>query len=108
VHVDEIAFEEYRALLGELRARGVRLVAVVPPTIEDLIGPRRDRMTRYARRVLALFSPEDLVVDFDRPEHAALRSDPGNFRDGVHLSSRGAQSVVRALDARLLAWRGKP
>jgi hypothetical protein len=103
IQVDEVAFREYAELLAELRRQGVRVVPVVPPTMEELIGPRRSRMTRYSRRILALFSATEPLVDFDAPQLAPFRRDRANFRDGVHLSSQGAAAVIKLLDARLLA-----
>jgi hypothetical protein len=105
VHADDGAVAEYGTLVGELRAGSVRLVAVVPPTYEPLLTPKREALDRYARRILSLFSPGDLVVDFNAPEYAAFRADVKNFRDGVHLSRRGATEVVHLLNQRLLASR---
>jgi len=105
VTIDPVALGEYRDLIATLRARGVKLVAVVPPLYEGLLAPRRERFARYASRLLALFAPGDLVIDFNGPEFAAFRADPANFRDGVHHSRRGAAEIVRAIDARLRSWR---
>ena len=101
IHVDRAALDEYAALVAELRAHQVKLVAVIPPTLEELLAPRRAEMDRYAQLVLALFLPDDLVVDFQSPEHFTFRQDRRNFRDGVHLSSRGAAQVVHLLDERM-------
>jgi hypothetical protein len=101
IAIDPVALEEYRVLVGELRARGVRLVAVVPPLYEPLLAPTRDRLDRYTKRVLGLFSPADLVVDFNAPEYLAFRQDAANYRDGVHLTRRGSDEIVRLLDARI-------
>jgi hypothetical protein len=101
IQVDQVAFDEYRALVDELHQRGVTVVAVVPPTMESLLAPRRERMNRYVKRMLTLFSPGDLVVDFGAPEFASFRTDTANFRDGVHLSYQGAAAVIRSLDERL-------
>jgi hypothetical protein len=101
VHVDEAAFEEYRALVGELRAHGVKLVAVVPPTMDELLEPKRAAMDRYTARMWTLFSPGDRLIDFNGPAYAAFRRDRGNYRDGVHFSRRGATAIVELLDRNL-------
>lgn len=103
VHIDETALEDYRALVSELRAHGVKLVAVVPPTMEELLEPKREAMDRYTARMWTLFSPGDRLIDFNGPEYAAFRRDHGNYRDGVHFSRRGAAAVVELLDRRLKA-----
>jgi hypothetical protein len=107
IHVDEAAFEEYRALVSELRAHGLRLIAVVPPTRDDLLEPKRAAMDRYTARIWALFSPGDRLIDFNGPEYAAFRRDRDNYRDGVHFSRRGAAAMVELLDRQLLAWRAQ-
>jgi len=107
VQINEAAFAEYGALVGELRRRGAKLVPVVPPTREDLLEPKRAALGRYLDRMLTLFSPEDVLIDFNAPEYASFRREPSYFRDGVHLTPRGAVEVVRLLDQRLVAERGR-
>lgn len=103
--VDEVAFEEYRALTRALRGRGIALVGVVPPTAEALLAPKRAAMDRYVARVRGLFSGDELVVDFNGPEYLSFRAYAGNYQDGVHLSAAGARKVVAMLDQRLLATK---
>jgi hypothetical protein len=105
VHVDQMAFDEYRTMVGELRAHGLRLVAVIPPTIDELLAPRRARMDRYNQRLLALFSsPGDLIIDLNAPDLGAFRHDRINYRDGVHLSVQGAAAIMQVLDRRITDW----
>ncbi len=98
-HVDETAFDEYRALVGELHQRGLQVAAVVPPTMDELLEPKREAMDRFVGRMLTMFAPQDLVIDFDAPRYAPFRRERGNFRDGVHLSRAGAAEVVRLLES---------
>jgi hypothetical protein len=101
-HVDDGAFAEYRALVSELRQHGVKLVAVVPPTLEELLAPSRDAMNRYVSLMGTMFTPQDTLIDFNAPRYEAFRRERGNFTDGVHLSRTGAAEVVRLLNQRLL------
>jgi hypothetical protein len=103
VHVDETAFAEYRDLVAELRAKGIALAAVVPPTTEPLFEQRRAEMGRYVARMRALFAPSDVFLDLSTPEHADLQRDPTNFKDGVHLTASGARKIVALLDQALAA-----
>lgn len=106
-HVDEVAFEEYRSVVDALHRRGVKVAAVVPPTVEDLLEPRREAMDRYVRRMWTLFSPDDVLIDLNAPDVAAFRRDKSHYRDGVHLSRAGAVEVVKLLNARLLAVKAQ-
>jgi hypothetical protein len=108
-HVDEVGFDEYRALIVRMRGQGLRLAAVVPPTLAELLEPKREAMDRYVERMRTLFTPEDAFIDFNAPRYEAFRRERSNFRDGVHLSFTGAAEVVRLLDERLresLGWAG--
>jgi hypothetical protein len=108
VEIDPVALEEYRGLVAALRARGVRIAAVVPPTTAPLLEPHRARLDNYVRKMLATFAAEDRVIDLNGPGFAAFRADPTNYRDGVHLTRRGARQVVAEIDRRLLgAPRGR-
>jgi hypothetical protein len=102
VHIDPVAFGEYRAMVDELHALGVKVAAVVPPTSAALLEPHRTRLDGYVQRALTLFSPQDLVIDFNGPAYASFRADPANYRDGVHLTRRGAAELIRMLDQALL------
>jgi|HubBroStandDraft_4_1064222.scaffolds.fasta_scaffold288801_1 hypothetical protein len=107
IAIDAPAFEEYRALVAELRRSGVKLVVVVPPTQEALLQPKREALGRYLDRMRTLFSPEDVEVDFDAPAYEPFRVDRSNFTDGVHLTTRGAVEAVRLLDERMQAERAR-
>ena len=108
VAVDPIALDEFRSILAMLHARGVKVVAVVPPTAAPILEPHRARLDGYVARMRALFSPEDLVVDLHGPDYAAFRADPDNYRDGVHLSKRGASAVLRTVDPLMLPGSASP
>ena len=103
VHVDEVAFEEYRTLVGELRAHNVKIIALMAPTMEDLLEPKRAAMDRYQERMRTLFVPGDLVIDFNAPEYAELRRDRTNYQEGVHFSRKGAAAMVKLLNQRIVA-----
>jgi hypothetical protein len=100
-HVDEVAFEEYRALVSMLHQKGLKVVMVSPPLAETLLESRREAMDHYLTRMRAMGAPEDVLLDFNTSEDAPFRRDPTNYLDGVHLSDKGAAEVVRLLDRRL-------
>ncbi len=102
-HVDEAAFKEYGELVRELHDKGVRVVMVSPPLQEDLLQPTREAMDHYMSRMRTIFAPEDLLIDFNTADYAPFRRDQSNYKDGVHLTRKGAAEVVSQINQRLLA-----
>jgi hypothetical protein len=97
-YIDPDAIIDFRALIAELRGQGARLLVVVPPFSEELLRPKRQEFARYLNHILPIFSSQDEVIDFNVPEFDAFVRDDQNFRDGIHLSSRGARTVVAVID----------
>src|ERR1039457_3078795 len=82
--VDPVAMQAQRDLVADLRARGVRIVFIVPPTSEHLLATRRASMERYLLRMRSEIGAADLWLDFMSPEGEAFRQARANFSDGVH------------------------
>jgi len=99
--VDHAAMRELEELVSWLHERGVRIVAVVPPTEAGLLARRRAELGRYTAKVTRLLSAQDLVVDFNGAGFESFRSAGANYKDGVHLTRQGAARLVQLLDERL-------
>jgi hypothetical protein len=98
VAVDPVALDELRSIIATSHARGVRLVAVVPPTAAWILEPHRARLDGFVTRMRPLFSPQDTIIDLHGPSYAEFRADRSNYRDGVHLSKKGADAVIGTID----------
>lgn len=102
-HVDARALAEYAGLLEQARQAKVRIVGVIPPVEEAFGRPRQGFLQDYYRQVLPLFRNDEPIIDFNTPEDLPMRSAPGNFTDGVHLSRATAAGTVSLLEQRLRA-----
>jgi hypothetical protein len=102
--IDPAAWRAYFDLVGYLRAHGVKVVFIVPPTSEQLLSTKRPALSRYLERVHSEVGTGDLWIDFMSPEQEALRRTPANFSDGVHLTSSGAKQVVSVINTTLNQW----
>jgi hypothetical protein len=101
--VDPVALDEYRALLDLARAKGAKVVAIVPPFYQPKLDAVGAEYAAYQAKLMPLFGPSDIVVDLNTSAYRALREDPANFHDHTHLSPRGADQVMDALAAALRA-----
>ena len=102
--VDPVALRAYGDLVASLRARGVQIVFIVPPTSEYLLQTKRAPMERYLLRMHSDVGIESLWIDFLSPEGEAFRKTRANFSDGVHLTPDGAKQVVAQINAAVNRW----
>ncbi|HWA74801.1 MAG TPA: hypothetical protein VG937_20805 [Polyangiaceae bacterium] len=99
--VDPLGFADFVALVREAHAHAEQVVAMIPPYARPVWEAQRTFLTRYAKSALAAFQPDDIVVDFNRPEYAAFQNEPTNFADGTHISSEATSFLTKEL-ARLV------
>ena len=99
---DPQAIEDYRALVEELQARGVRVVYVVYPLYTPAYDFNRDALFAYRRSFSATLPPAP-ILDLNEPEYKAFRDDPGNYIDEIHLSRTGADKLTDILNTRMHA-----
>jgi hypothetical protein len=102
--LDPLALQARQDLIAALRAHGVKLVFVVPPTSEQLLQTKRAQMERYLRRMRAEIGPGGLWIDFLSQEYTDLCAKGANFSDGVHLTADGARQVVAYMDTAVNRW----
>ena len=103
-YIDEIAMSNYKALVDELHAARIPIVYVVPPLWQPIFASKADAFASYSRGILANKSDRDLIIDFTSDEFAGFRRDPGNFKDGVHLTNQAAREVIAQINARIDQW----
>jgi hypothetical protein len=102
--VDPVAWQAHQDLVANLRARGVQIVFIVPPTSEHLLETKRAPLARYLDRMRSAIGAGDLWVDFLAPEGEAFCKNRANFSDGVHLTPDGAKQVVAQINAAVNRW----
>jgi hypothetical protein len=95
--IDPIAFADLGDLIRTARNRSDRLVIFYPPIPAPILAIRSKEFMEYTGTMNQLVDPKDVVVDFNAPEYENMRADYRNFVDAVHLSSRGAQQLMREL-----------
>ena len=85
---DAKALEDYRIMIQELQAHGVRVVYTVAPHYGLDLGGAREVIAENVREFLAVMPPAP-VIDFTDKQYAALDNDPNNMIDEDHLSLTG-------------------
>jgi hypothetical protein len=97
---DPRAVADYRGLVEDLIAHGVRIIYFYYPLLESNYQYNHEEMARYVQSV-AQNMPSEPFIDFNSPEYVSFRSDVGNYVDGIHLSRKGAETLSRLLDQRI-------
>lgn len=105
IELDPIAVEQYRMAIAELHAQNIRVVFVIPPTVERIFALKRKEFLEYNRIIMEGAARGDLVIDFTTDKYREFRADETNFSDGVHLTRPGAARLVALLDEQLEALK---
>jgi hypothetical protein len=102
--IDGPAMASYRALVDELHASNIQIIYVIPPVLQSIYLPKAGAFANYSQAVLENKRAGDRIIDFTSNEFVDFRSNPGNFKDGVHLTNQSAQEVVTIINARVTQW----
>lgn len=103
-NLDPVALRAYLDLVADLRARGVKLVFIVPPTSEQLLRTKRVPLERYVRHMRSEIGTGDLWIDFMSTEYQEVCNDSSNFSDGVHLTKGAAGRVIGHVNTAVNRW----
>jgi hypothetical protein len=96
-HIDPDALSELDRIIAEARRGSRRLLIFYPPTPAPVLAVCSAEYARYREAINAAVRAGDILVDFNAPSYASLRSDYRNFTDAVHLSNAGAGLVLAEL-----------
>ena len=102
--IDASGMRDYTALVNELHAKNIPIVFIVPPISENLFEGRRKGFDQYSQLMLNMSGPQDRLIDFSGDDFKNFRSDPKNFKDGIHMTDIGAATVTGTINDRLTAW----
>ena len=94
--LDPVAVDSYMEMLGALRARGVRIVYVIPPLYEPFRTLNAAAFNDYKQSMHRIL-PQAPIIDLNGPDFASFRSDTSNYLDCFHLTAEGAAKVDRYL-----------
>jgi hypothetical protein len=95
-HFDPTALDDYRGMVQDLRDRGSTVVYLIPPIYRQLYDLNKASYEIYKRTLLQQL-PRGSVIDFNASEYATLTSDPNNYFDCFHLTSKGAATFSTLL-----------
>jgi len=102
--IDGPAMASYRTLVDELHASNIQIIYVIPPLLQSIYLSKAGAFAIYSQAALENKREGDRVIDFTSDEFVDFRSNPGNFKDGVHLTNESAQEVVTIINARVNQW----
>ena len=94
---DPIALEAFRQTLDELRSRGTRLIFLQTPVYEPIYQKHKAQFDRFYGSFTLRHADEPLI-DFNAPQYAAFRSDPGRWVDPPHLNDASAVEISAELN----------
>lgn len=97
---DPKAVADYRALVEELNARGVRTVYVIWPLWGPSLAHNKSEFAEYMK-TLPQNLPAEPTIDFNTPEYAYFRDDDSNYFDEIHLTRAGSDKLTLILNERM-------
>lgn len=100
--IDEVAYRELASLLDLARSRKIQIFAFYYPYFLERFN--EPRFNSYKSRIDKLFTPRDLVWNFNEDRYLAFRSDPDHYFDGAHLSGSGADGLIHEIKRKLDAF----
>jgi hypothetical protein len=96
-HIDPVALAGLDQVLTTARRRSQRLLVFYPPVPAPVLAVRSAEIARYRDTIDSVLHPGDMLVDFNDPKYASLRSDYTNFLDAVHPSESGVALIMSEL-----------
>jgi hypothetical protein len=101
VSQDPKALGDYRGLVDDLTAHGVRVIYFYYPFSEWNYQYNHEGLVSYVQAVARNMPPEP-TIDFNSPQYEFFRNDATNYVvDAIHLSPKGADTLTRLLNRRL-------
>ncbi len=106
MNIDEEAYFDLGELLSFTRAAGVQIFAYYYPKAKAAYDVVEDEYAVFKGRVDELLNDDDVVIDFNTSDFDDLRTDYDSFRDGYHLTPKGADVVLATLSHTINAFYG--
>ena len=97
---DPQAIEDYRVLIQELEAHGVRVIYVVYPVYTPAYDFNRNALLAYRSNFPATLPPAP-IHDLNQPHYNSFRDEASNYIDEIHLSRTGADKLTDILNVRM-------
>ena len=100
VDKDPVALEDYRGLVEDLGAHGVKVIYVTYPLYAPFYAVNAEVLAAYSKEIAEMM-PAGPMIDFNTPEFAEFRGDATNYVDKIHLSAAGSEKLTRIINERM-------
>ena len=97
--IDKIAYNELSEILTLSRIKGVKIFGYYHPYYIEKYNERR--FQTYKEIIDKLFNENDVVWNLNDEKYMVFRSDPSNYYDRSHFSSKGTHYVIREISNQL-------
>ncbi len=99
--LDAAEVKDMYELLGELHAKGVKVYVMFSPVYQPRWDLHERQLREWQSKVLAGFSPEDVVIRLPTDIEKVLQEKRENFPDYEHLSSAASAMEMDVIDKTL-------
>lgn len=96
--VDPRAYLDLQELTQTVHQRGALFVGFYPPMPTAIQESTTRPLADFEATVLRAFGPEDVFIDFNRPDYRFISDENTNYREAAHLSDAGGRAVAAELD----------
>jgi hypothetical protein len=101
IPVDPRAFAALQELFALARQKNVKIFAFYFPMPDEVFTALEPRYRDFQAKMNTLFTDRDTVWDFNADSYREFRRDYRNYSDQGHISSRGADFLLKEIDRRL-------
>ena len=96
--VDPNATQCLNSILETARRKGTTILAYYHPELKKLFDLDRAMYQDYQKQMQKLFLPGETLIDFNSSKYDSLTEDISLFHDTAHLTKKGGDAVLKAID----------
>lgn len=99
ISIDPVAYEELDFILKKFRSHNIQVIGYYSPVPYGIYQLDIEAYKDFEKRIGALFSGNDILLNLNEEKYKAINSDYGMFIDHGHLSHKGQDFVLQQLDS---------
>ena len=104
INIDNISLNEVSDTLTKIRNKNIKILAYYFPKPKRIFVTDRyyEQYMNYKKKIDTLLDYEkDIIVDFNQDKFDYIRNNDDSYSDGSHLSSNGANKLLKVLNDRI-------
>ena len=105
LNIDKTAYLELADILSTVRKKNIPIIAYYYPIAKRKFMHTKynSNYIKYRREIDKLLDyKKDIIIDFAQNEYDYIRDNDDSYSDGIHLSKKGANKIIKVLKTKIL------